>query len=896
MENLVKPRPYYSIPAGQALKILKTSSEGLTDFEAQGRLDKLGENKLPESQKLSVLRIFLRQFNSPLIFIILTAAGLSFLVNHWIDALFIIFVVLINTTVGFLQENKAEKTLEKLSRSVKFYCTVIRQGVRKRILSQNLTVGDIIEIREGDKIPADGRLIESRGLKINEAMLTGESMRVEKSIKTLREDQVVADRNNMVFMGTAAEEGWALAVVTAVGEKTELGKISHLVKKEKETETPLQKKFRRLSRQLGGAILVAITIFFIISFFRGGDWYEIFITSIALVVSAIPEGLLPAITVVLILGMRRLARKKALVRKLNATESMGAITVICMDKTGTLTRGEMQVSHILTGAKELLHEEKNFKNISIDEGLVSHLKTLEIAALVNDAYVENPKDEFSKRIVKGRPTDSALLLAGLSAGLEREELEKELILLEKIDFNSAKKYAVNIYKTKENEVLVYVLGAPEEIIKRSERVDINGRSVRIFSREGKNLFRRVDELTGQGLRLLACGMKKISPSEYENYKEEKEKLKNLSLTGFIALKDPLRKDVSDSVKIARRAGIRPVIITGDHKNTTRSIMSELGMSLKDDEIMEGKYLEGMTDSELGKKSGKISIFARVAPAHKIRIVRAFQARGEVAAMVGDGVNDAPALKAADVGIAVGTGTDIAKEVADIILLDNSFSVIIKAIEQGRLMRQNIRRVIVYLAADDFSELFLFFSAIIMGLPFPLYPLQILWINLVEDSFPDIALTAEKNTDGLMDEPPPDSKEPILSRPYRKFMFFVFLISGLAAFSLFYFSWKFYGDLEKARTLTFTLIAFDSLTFAFIIRFFRQSVFNRQIFSNKILNLAVLVSFLILLIGLYFPPLQKLLKTVPLGIIDWGIIIGLSLLELLILERLKLSFLKAKQER
>ncbi len=892
MENLIKPRSYHSISAKRVLKVLKTSSKGLSDFEAQGRLDKLGENKLPEGKKFSALTLFFRQFNSPLMFIILTAAGLSFLIGHWIDALFITFVILINTTVGFFQENKAEKTLEKLNRSVKFYCSVIRQEIKKRILSKDLVVGDIIEIREGDKIPADARLIETRGLKTNEAMLTGESMPQEKNNKILPSNTIVADRNNMIFMGTVAEEGWALAVVIATGEKTELGKISCLVKKEEDTKTPLQKKFRQLSRQMGVAIVIAIAIFSAVSVFRGGDWYEIFITSIALIVSAVPEGLLPAITVILILGMRRLARKKALVRKLNATESMGAITTICMDKTGTLTCGEMQVSHIITGAKELLHEENEIKNISFDKNLLSHLKTLEIATLVNDAYIENPQDEFSKRIVRGRPTDSALLSAGISAGLEKKELEKELILLDKLYFNSKNKYAANVYQTKDNGVLVYLLGAPEEVIKRSEQVDINGRSTHIFSTEGKKLFQRVDNLTAQGLRLLACGMKKISLEEYKKYKNNKEKWGNLGLTGFIALRDPLRKDVSKSISVACRAGIRPIIITGDHKNTTKSIMSELGISTKENEILEGKDLNSMVDRELEKKINKISIFTRVAPIHKIRIVRALQSRGEVVAMVGDGVNDAPALKAADVGIAVETGTDISKEVADIILLDNSFSVIVKAIEQGRLMRQNIRRVITYLVADDFSEIFLFFSAIIMGLPFPLYPMQILWINLVEDSFPDIALTAEKETAGLMNESPPNPKEPILNREYKKFMLSVFFVSGMAAFFVFYFSWNFFGDLEKSRTLTFALVAFDSLFFAFLVRYFRRSVFNRQIFSNKILNGAVLISFLILLAGIYLPFFQKLLKTVPLSMADWGVIIAISTIELLILEKFKLKFIKS----
>ncbi|MCD6149371.1 cation-transporting P-type ATPase [bacterium] len=904
MENLIKPHSYHSISANEALKILKTSPEGLSDFEARGRLDAIGKNKLPREKRFSYLKLFLSQFNSPLVLIILVAAFLSSLVGHTVDALFIVFVVFINTTVGFFQESKAEKALEKLSRSVKFYCKVIRQKAKKEILSENLTPGDIVELQEGDKIPADGRVIQSKWLKINEAALTGEWLGIKKENKILSKNIGISDQANMVFMGTIVEEGRGTFVVTATGIRTELGKISQLVKREKETKTPLQKKFARLSRQIGAAILAAIMVFAAIYILSGEDLYTVFITSIALIVSAIPEGLLPAVTVVLVLGMRRLARKKALVRKLNATEGMGAVSVICMDKTGTLTRGEMQVSHILAGAEDLLGKEAKSKSACVPgtEILGDRLKALEIAVLVNDAYIENPDDELSRWIVRGNPTTKALLLAGVNAGVNKKELEQNFSLLEEINFDSSRKYAANIYKIKKNKVAIYVLGAPEKIIEASKQISDNGTGLLISSREEKKLFKKVDELTGQGLRALACGYKEIALNEYNSLSSKVKNghsdflLQDLNLAGFITLKDFLRADVSGSVEVAKRAGIRPVIISGDHKNTTRSIMEELGADVKDKNILEGGDLEKLDDKQLKEKVKSVDIFARVVPEHKIRIVRALQSRGEVVAMVGDGVNDAPALKAADIGIAVGTGTDIAKEVADIVLLDNSFSIIIKAIEQGRLIKENVRRVVVYLLADDFSELFLFFFAIILRLPFPLYPIQILWINLVEDSFPDIALTTEKDAKGLMDGRPPEVGGPILNRDYKKFMLSVFLVSGLAAFSLFYFSWKFFGDLEKARTITFALIAFDSLTFSFIVRSFRQSVFNRHIFSNKILNYAVLASFLILVSGLYFPPFRKLLNAVPLELTDWGMIIAISLLELLFLEKFKLWFLKKKAKR
>lgn len=883
---------HHSFSVEKTLEVLGTSLEGLSDFESKKRLKELGKNALPESKKFSRTLLFVKQFNSPLMLIIIIAALASFLIGHLVDSFFIIFVILINTIVSFIQENKAERALEKLKGSVKFYCRVIRNGRKGEILSEDLVVGDIVEIQAGDRVPADGRIISSQNLKVNESMLTGEWIGIEKNAEALEENASPNERFNMVFLSSIVEEGKALFVVTAIGKNTQIGEIADLVKKEKETQAPIQKKFVHLSKLIGASVLIAIVAFATLDYFRGEDIRNIIITSIALVVSAVPAGLLPAVTVVLVLGMRRLAKKKALVRKLNANETMGSVTVICMDKTGTLTKGDMQVSHVLTGEKELLQHKGELNNIYNSDKLELHIKVLEIATLLSDAYIENSNDEFSRWIVRGRPTDRALLLAGAGAGVQKEELKNSLTLVKEIPFSSEKKYTVHIYKKGNDKAVLYFLGAPEVAVKLSREVEMDDHSSPLTSQRGQELLGRIDELASQGLRILACGWKEISLKDSQEYSENdwENEIKNLYLTGFIALKDPLRQDAGQSIKIAEKAGIRPVIITGDHKHTASSIMKELGYQVNENEILEGKDLEIMSDKELQEKVGKITIFARVLPIHKIRIVRALQLNNEIVAMVGDGVNDAPALKAADVGIAIGSGTDIAKEVSDIILLDNSFSVIVKAIEQGRLIIQNIRRVMIYLVADDFSELFLFFSAAALGLPFPIYPVQILWINLVEDGFPDIALTAEKDTQGLMEEKPRDPSEPIINRDYKKFMIVVLFVSGLAALSTFYFSLKFFGDLEKTRTLVFALIAFDSLVFAFIVRSFKQVIFNMRSFSNIFLNGAVMISLTLLLIGIYFPPLQKLLRTVPLEISDWGIILGVSFIELLILEASKFTLL------
>jgi len=484
-------------------------------------------------------------------------------------------------------------------------------------------------------------------------------------------------------------------------------------------------------------------------------------------------------------------------------------------------------------------------------------------------------------------------MASVQAGIEKEKLEKKFKLLQKIDFNSSNKYAARIYKTENNKIIICFLGSPEVVLGKSKQIHLDNKSSLIDEKKRLELGHDVEKLTKQGLRVLACAWKEIEENEYEK-KDYTFFLDDLDFMGFVALKDPIRKDVKKSLEIAKKAGIKTFVITGDHKNTAKAIVNELGMNVNEDEILEGWELDKLSDKKLAKIIEKIIIFARVSPEHKIRIVRALQENGEIVAMVGDGVNDAPAIKASNVGISVGTGTDIAKEVSSIVLLDNSFSVIVKAIEQGRVARENIKRTVIYLIADDFSELFLFFFAVIVGLPFPLYPIQILWINLVEDSFPNIALTTENNTDGIMDEKPINPKEPLIGKFYKKFIFAVFAVSGLSAASVFYLFYNLTGDIDKARTVIFALVAFDSLTFAYIIKSFKHSVFNPITFSNKYLNWSIGWALVVLIGGIHIPFFQSILKVSPIGMKEWGIVLGVSLTELLILEIAKYVFIIKKR--
>jgi Ca2+-transporting ATPase len=866
---------------------LQSSENGLSNFDASGRLNAFGKNSLPQKKKMSRLRLFLRQFNNPLIYVIIVAAIASFFIGHFVDAIFIMFVVVINAIVGFLQENKAENALEKLQKSVQQYVRVIRSGQKKEIVAEYIVIGDIIEISSGDRITADGRLIKVEDLRINEASLTGEWSDVVKSEEIVDEDVLIADQKNMVFAGTSVTQGQGLYVVTATALDTEIGKISNFVQESVEPQTPLQKKFTHFSKIIGLIVFISIGIFAALGIWRGEPVQDIFIASTALVVSAIPEGLLPSVTIVLIFGMRRLAKQKALVRKLNASETMGAITTICSDKTGTLTRGEMRVSHILTGANELFDFKKGCSEdvCVIDNNLIGHIKALTIATVVNDAYIENPNEDLSQLIIHGRPTDKALLLAGIQLGIDSEKFQREFPIIEKQLFNSQKKYALRVHAIADDKVHIMMLGAPEQVLERVSHIDVNDVRMPINSDEGIKLKQTFEKLTSKGLRVLACSERILTRETFDRL-SKKERYNSMSLVGYIALKDPLRDDVEESLNKAERAGIRLIVITGDHAVTAQSIMSELGHNVAYKEIVVGDELDSLTDGEMQEKVKYTKIFARVLPEHKIRIVRALQANDEVVAMVGDGINDAPALKASDVGISVGSGTDIAKEVSNIILLNGSFSTIVKSVEQGRVIYENIRRILIYLTADNFSALFLFFVAMLFGWPLPLLPLQVLWINMIEDSFPNIALTTEYEKKGLMDEPPRKPTDPFITTAYKKFMIVVFLVSGFAAVFLFWALQYLTRDVDIARTATFVLIAFDSLTLVYVVRNFRQYIFRRDIFDNNILNIAVFGSFLLLISAIYIPFLMKFLGTVPL---DSSILItigAITFIEMMIFEASK----------
>ena len=861
---------------------LQSGVHGLSEEEAQTRLKRDGKNILPHEKPYSKVRLFFKQFNSPLIFILIAAAGISLYLHHFSDAIFIFIVLSINTSVGFYQENKANASLAALRGLVKVSARVLRGGNFKEVDSSVLVPGDVITLRPGDKIPADARLFEQKDLKVDESSLTGEWVAVSKSTDAVGKESVLAEQSGMVFMGSLVENGTGMAVVVETGTRTAIGAIVSLLRKTQERKTPLQEKILSLSRMLSVFILAIIGLVMLLGFIREESFVDVFVASLALAVSAIPAGLLPAITVILTLGMRRILKQNGLVRKLIATETLGSVTVICTDKTGTLTEGKMEVSQILTGARVL--ETADYEQVAATaNGLEAHILALKAAVLSNDAFIENPDDELHDWVIRGRATERALLVAGTHAGLSKKKLEEEYRPLAKLPFASETKYSASLHETEDGKKVLYVLGAPEILAQHSKDLYVEGKKEQLDSEIYTELSDKLHALTEKGLRVVACAYREVPkdlpiPDSLTELMDD-----SLTLLGYIALKDPLRADAKDSIETTHRAGIRTILITGDHRLTALSIATEVGMHAAENKILEGKDLEALSDEELLEKVGTINIYARVSPHHKLRIVQALQKKGEVVAMIGDGVNDAPALKAADVGVSVGSGTDVAKEVADIVLLDDNFKTIVKAIEQGRVIFQNIRKVFIYLVADDFSEMFLFLGAMALGLPLPLLAAQILWVNLVEDGLPDIALTTEQETEGVMSDPPRRPDEPILNRPIMNWLIAILFITGIAAFATFLFLFNFLGDLDRTRSVVFALVGFDSLVFAYCTRSFYKSIFRKDIFANRLLVGATIVGFVLLLAAFYFPPLQYVLATVPLSLGDWALVVAITVVETILIE-------------
>lgn len=861
---------------------LKSSEEGLTQKEAAERLKHYGLNELSEEQGHSALHLFFSQFNSPLMYIMIAATAVSFVLGNAIEGFFILFVMTSNAIVGFYQEHKANQSLRMLKNIIRLHARVVRDTKELQIDAAHIVPGDIVALRAGDKVPADGRILQAKDFRVSEATLTGESKPLEKTLALVPEDAEIGDRTNMVFMGTIVESGSATAIVTSTGAETEYGDIVALLKETPEEHTPLQKMVVTLSKFIGVFITVVVAFIMLQGYLAGHELPAIFESALALFVSAIPEGLLPGITIVLVLGMRRILKEHGLVRRLAATETLGGVTVICTDKTGTLTLGNMEAAFVLSG--EGLHTFGDEKTLEPSEAVRMSAR---IAIMATDAYVENPGAPYDRLVIRGSMTEQALLRMSVRCGIDPYTVVQEERSVDTLLFSSDRKYAVSLRES-DSGMMLYVLGAPEVVLARVNSF-MTSRGERAADGVVLDaLLAKKDALIAKGYRVVACAYRNAPPEGRE--RDLEKAAHKLTLAGFVVINDPVRPDVPAAFQKTKRAGIRTVIVTGDHYATAVSVAEKIGLSIGRHAVLEGHEIETMSDTELKERSRSVLLYARVSPRHKLRIVQALQRDGEVVAMLGDGVNDAPALKTADIGVAVDARISAAREVADIVLLDGGFSTIIRAIEQGRIIFQNIRKVFLYLITQDFSQFFVFIMSIFLGLPLPVIAAQLLLVNLVESGLPDLALTTEQEKDGIMDEPPRSPKESILDVRSRWWMGFVFIISGGIAL-LFYCITLQFETLETTRTMLTAFLCMESLFLVFSMRSFTRGIIRRDIFSNQILTWAVVVSFALVLSAIYLPILQAILATVPLSAGQWVAIIIANVCEILLIDRLKLFFFR-----
>ncbi|MBI2112974.1 MAG: HAD-IC family P-type ATPase, partial [Candidatus Wildermuthbacteria bacterium] len=778
--------------------------EGLKEHQVKEQRKQYGKNHLPEEQAPSRIRIFLRQLKSPLVLILVIAGAVTFFLRDFTDSVVIFSAVLLNSIVGYFQEYRATRALVELKKALKQNARVIRKGAEKEILQEDLVPGDLIVLKPGNKVPADARIVECWELKLQEAPLTGEWLSSLKSVKILQQDTSLGDRENMAFMGSLVEQGEGKAIVVATGIHTEIGKVASMVKAIREVQTPYQARLSRFSFVVSRIIAVLAFLIFVEGIVAGRVFSEMFTVAVAIAVGAIPEGHPVAITATLALGMRRMLREGGLVRNLASTETLGSTSIIATDKTLTLTEGTMAVEDIFTP------DPKN-KDLA-----------LSIGALTSEAFVENPGMVFEKWVVKGRPTDKALLIAAMESGIIKSDLEKDMQFIGGIPFESEKKFSATFYKTSQY-VEAFILGAPEVLLELSTRM---------HGEELAAIQEKLQETASKGLRVVAVGKKQFEHADFPFDDHKQAELKNISFVGIISLKDPIRKGVKEAIQTASNAGIRTIIVTGDHVLTASAVAKELGIDGHPHEFIEGKDLEKLSDEHLQKKLDELKVYARVDPSHKLRIVEAWQSRGEIIAMTGDGINDAPALKRADIGIALGSGTDVAKEVGDLVLIGDKFSIIPTAIKEGRVIIDNIRKVITYMLSGSFTETILVGTSIFMGLPLPITAAQILWINLVEDGLPGIALTFEKGEKDVMKRKPEGKHIALLTAPMKIIIFAIGILTDIILLGVFVYLHSFTDySLEHIRTVIFVGLAINSLLYVFSCRNLHVNIWKYNPFSN-----------------------------------------------------------------
>ncbi len=897
---------------GEALG-LKLGSDleyGLTWTEAEHRLAAVGPNELPEAPPPSPLSILLTQFSSLIIWVLLGAALVSGLLQEWIDAAAIVAIVFLNALLGFVQEYRAERSLAALRKLSITNARIVREGMIQSIPARNLVPGDVIHIEAGDRIPADSRLFYATTLQTQEASLTGESVPISKSADSISQIAVpLADRRNMLFMGTVAVSGKGRALVTETGSATEIGKIAALVQQEthvEREETPLQRRLEQLGWTLLRLSLITILVVFLLGTMRGEPLVLMFLTAVSLAVAAIPEGLPAVVTITLALGVTRMIERHALIRRLPAVETLGSTTVICSDKTGTLTKNEMTVTRLFIGGAvfEVIGEgyvpvgeirpANHYSSSGHPEGsispaslstLTSGLHELLMAGLIcNGASLHQDNGIWQ---VVGDPTEGALLVVAAKVGLVKDDLKQAQAVLGEVPFDSERKKMTVVCRTPSG-LKAFVKGAPDVLLRNCTSWMTSQGVVQPLTEETRaHILAANQHFASEALRVLGMAIRRLDspPDLYTSVSLEHD----LTFVGLFGMKDPIRPEARASVAACREAGIRTVMITGDHKETAVAIGQELGILEPGAEAMSGAELDQIGDEELVPRVPNIAIYSRASAEHKLRVIRAWKRQGAVVAMTGDGVNDAPALKAADIGIAMGiTGTDVTKEVSDMVITDDNFASIAAAVEEGRGIYENIRKSTHYLLSCNMSEILLMLCATLLGLPLPLVPIQILWINLVTDGLPALALAVEPKEPDLMRDPPRSPKEPFLTRGRLLLLFGQGLFLALIALGTFVYSLNHLKlDLERARGLTFTVLVLVQLFHAFNNRSERRSLLKMGLATNKALLGSFCISVALQVAIISWPPVQKVFGVASLDPALWVLAVGMGVLPVVAMELWKL---------
>lgn len=868
--------PYHALPSEKVFRIFHASEFGLTDEAVLVSRRQHGENRLPSSSFPKWPRILWQQVVNPFMVILAGASLASFFFGDLVDAGMILGAMAVNTLVGFIQEYKASNALAQLRTFLVQEAQVRRRGQVMRIPVSELVAGDLLLLESGDRISADARLVSVEALEVDEAILTGESLPVGKSTDLLKESTALAERLNMVYSGTTVLRGRAEAVVTAVGLQTELGRVAVMVSETESDVSPLQEQFARLGRSLSVLYVSMAVGIFILGLLFGYSLGEMFVLSIALAVAAVPEGLLVAVTVVLAIGMQRMLKRRALVRRLVATETLGSVSVICTDKTGTITQASMQVSSLITPSHEQSFSQLN--DLGQEKEI---LRTLEIGVLCNDAVIHHPQSDLRPDRFIGSPTESALLEAGEMVGYDSVSLRKNIPRIFSLPFDSTQKFMLVVVETSSERELL-IKGAVERVLSASTHAFVQGEVVPLTENLRARLSHDAEVMAERGLRVLGLGFRRFLPEE----QIKSESVRDMVFTGMIGLRDPVRPEAKSTIAYARQAGVRTVIVTGDHPRTALAIAKEVELRDHLPRVLTGYELDALSDEQLIDRVEEIDVYARVEPHHKVRIVRAWRARGETVAMIGDGVNDAPAIKSADIGVAQGAGTDVTKQVADMVLLDGNLSTVVSAIEEGRVIFDNIRKTTAYLLVNGFSEMVLIILGLLFHLPLPLLAVQILFLNFVTDSFPAIALTMDPAEPEAMREAPRPRKTPILTGRMKGFVFGCGIARDLLPF--FYYAWMLHQgvEVERARTVLFVLLSLQTLLVAFSIRTYRRSIFRVSLFQNRWLLLAVGFAGALTIFALFFEPLKQLLSLSSIGLMDWGVFSMILLVELLLLEGYK----------